>query len=245
MRNKIKEALKTKYVNLGLGEKAFDGVSAFLEKTIKDESEIATFIEGAEVKGLLTAIQGEGDKSRQEKATLLQQFEAYKMENPVTKPVSDNLPTPPAAVGGLTSQMIKEIFDQSAKDMLAPLQEKLATLEQSRVKENTLSQAIFMRDALKLDAKYKTWAEDAWSSATTSIAEADTPAVIVDRFKVRYDEYMSRLGAKGYVPADGSGGGTDKSSTARLVEEIVKKDAEKSTSAQSVSERFKVGQPSV
>ncbi len=65
MKKKILEALKTKYKNLGFGEKAFDGVATYIEPSIKEEADIETAIAGVEV--LLKAFQGEVDKLRTEK----------------------------------------------------------------------------------------------------------------------------------------------------------------------------------
>ena len=41
MKTKILNALRTEYANLGLGDKAFDGVASFLEKTITEEASAA------------------------------------------------------------------------------------------------------------------------------------------------------------------------------------------------------------
>lgn len=244
MKNKIKEALKTEYVNLGLGEKAFDGVAILLAKTTTDENDIATVIKGAEVKGLLTAIQGEGDKSRQEKSDLQKKLDTYMTAHPEAPPEPIIKPVPPVEGTPLTAEMIKKIFDQSALDMITPIHEKFAAFEQEKAKGNLLQQAVSMKEALKLKPEWKKQAEDAWAYATTTVAPTDTPEAIVDRFKGRYDQYMSWQGVNGYVPADGSGG-TEKSSTAKIVDAIIKKDAEKTVSAQTVAERFKVDKPSI
>lgn len=60
MREKIVSALKTKYSNLGFGDKAFDGVASYLEKTVTDETQIETAISGVEI--LLKSFQGDIDK---------------------------------------------------------------------------------------------------------------------------------------------------------------------------------------
>lgn len=65
MKKKILEALKTKYKNLGFGEKAFDGVATYIEPSVKEDADIETAIAGVE--GLLKAFQGEVDKLRTEK----------------------------------------------------------------------------------------------------------------------------------------------------------------------------------
>lgn len=64
MKVKIVNALKTAYANLGLSEKALDGVAAFLEKTIKEESEIDAAIKEASVANLLKVYQSELDSER-------------------------------------------------------------------------------------------------------------------------------------------------------------------------------------
>lgn len=78
MRKKIIEALKTKYRNMGFSEKAFDGVAAFIEPSVKEEADIETAIGGG-VEALLKVFQGEGDSIRTAKAATekkLQELEA-------------------------------------------------------------------------------------------------------------------------------------------------------------------------
>ena len=48
MKTKILSKLKTKYSNLGFGEKAFDGVADYLSKTVTEESQIEAAIAGVE-----------------------------------------------------------------------------------------------------------------------------------------------------------------------------------------------------
>lgn len=68
MKEKIKTALKTKYKNLGFGEKAFNGMTDYLANNVKGEGDIETAISGVE--NLLKAFQGEVDTVRQEKSLL-------------------------------------------------------------------------------------------------------------------------------------------------------------------------------
>lgn len=76
MKEKILSALKTKYSNLGFGQKAFDGVATYLGKTVTDETQLETVI--AEVEPLLKAFQSDIDKMRTEKSTLQSQVEELK-----------------------------------------------------------------------------------------------------------------------------------------------------------------------
>lgn len=89
MKEKILNALKTKYANLGLGDKAFDGVASFLEKTITKEEEIEGVITREDTATLLKSIQGETDSLRTKHAQAVKDFEDYKKLHPDTKPDKD------------------------------------------------------------------------------------------------------------------------------------------------------------
>lgn len=76
MKTKILQALKTKYKNLGFGDKAFDGVADHLSKTITEETQIDTAV--AEVETLLKAFQGDNDKLRGERTNLQKELDELK-----------------------------------------------------------------------------------------------------------------------------------------------------------------------
>lgn len=251
MKSKIKEALRTEYVNLGLSEKALDGVAGMLlaTKTITDESQIATAIKGAEIKDLLTGIQSEGDKARQAKADAEKALNDYKLAHPETQdPTNPPAPKdPPAPVdpkdpkGPLTLETLLSSFKEVAQSMVNPIQERLNKLDAEKATTAKLQGAMALREALKLDVTgQKAWIDDAWTEATASIAETDTPQAIVDRFKTRFDGYMTRLGANGYIPAAGSGG-VEKSSAAKIVEAIENEAKAVDGQAATVTERLGLG----
>lgn len=60
MLEKILAALKTKYSNIGFGDKAFQGVAAFLATTVTEEDKIDEAVSGVEA--LLKSFQGDVDK---------------------------------------------------------------------------------------------------------------------------------------------------------------------------------------
>lgn len=68
MKEKILQALKTKYSNFGLSEKAFDGVAENLSQTVKEEANIETAVAGVE--WVLKTMQAESDRERGAKAQL-------------------------------------------------------------------------------------------------------------------------------------------------------------------------------
>ena len=73
MKTKILAALKTKYKNLGFGEKAFEGVAEYLATTVTEEADVETATGGVEP--MLKAFQSEADRLRGENATLKTQLE--------------------------------------------------------------------------------------------------------------------------------------------------------------------------
>lgn len=72
MKQKILEALKTKYSKFGFSTKALDGVAETLEKTVTDESKIDEAVAGIEP--LLAVFQSEGDRARTEQNALKSQL---------------------------------------------------------------------------------------------------------------------------------------------------------------------------
>ena len=244
MKSKIKEALRTEYVNLGLSEKALDGVAGMLlaTKTITDESQIATVIKGAEIKDLLTGIQSEGDKARQEKANAEKALNDYKLAHPETQdPPAPKDPPAPVDPKDPKGPLTLESLLPAIEKLINPVKEKLSQLEAEKATTAKLQSAMALREALKLDVTgQKAWIDDAWTEATASIAETDTPQAIIDRFKTRFDGYMTRLGANGYIPAAGSGG-VEKSSAAKIVEAIENEAKAVDGQAATVTERLGLG----
>lgn len=110
MKEKIASALKTEYANLGLSERAIDGVASFLEKTVTEESGIADAIKQEGVKVLLKSFQGDADSARNRYATLQKELEDYKKAHPDTKPDDDK-----GKGGDEEPQWAKDLREQNAK----------------------------------------------------------------------------------------------------------------------------------
>lgn len=84
MKEKIITELKTAYAKLGLSDEAFDRVASLLEKTVTEESEIATVVNGDEVKGLLKTIQGQVDSWKNKFHDKDKELKTYKTAHPDT-----------------------------------------------------------------------------------------------------------------------------------------------------------------
>ena len=82
MKSKILAELKTKYSNLGLSDKAFDGVADLLVKTVTKEEEVKGAVAEASVETLLKTIQSSVDAERTKASNAVRALEDYKKTHP-------------------------------------------------------------------------------------------------------------------------------------------------------------------
>lgn len=117
-------------------------------------------------------------------------------------------PVPPVPLVPPTLPTDKPLSKDDIIDILKPFQAEIVSLKNQKAIESVLSQAALQRDALKPDVKnQKAWVDDAWERATANIQPETKPEDIITSFKTTYEGYMTRLGANGYIPAEGSQGG--------------------------------------
>lgn len=129
MKTKILQQLKQRYSNLGVSEKAFDGVADFLSKTITEEERIAESVAGAEA--FLKAYQSDVDKERTSASTLRKELEALKKE---TQPKPTD-PKPNDNQGNEPTEREKALLER-----MDALQSQLGQLVGQRSHEGKLAQ---------------------------------------------------------------------------------------------------------
>lgn len=188
MKTKISNALKTAYANMGLSEKAFDGVASFLEKTVTKEEEIDDVIKKEDVKNLLKAFQGESDALRNRAAQLQKDFDAYKVshpEKPKDKP--DDSDDEPAYVKALREQnaaiiarLDKSEKEAKAKGLLAEI------ISESRKK-------LTHEKAFKLTER------------EFSMKDDETKEAAIARFEEAYNANKKEFFSDGVIPPFGTG----------------------------------------
>lgn len=132
MKVKISEALKKEYKNLGLSASVFDGVAEFLTQTITEESAIDEGVKNQHVVSLLKAMQGDGDKLRQELSKTKKELEGLKVDKQGKED-----PTQPTQVDGALGKVL---------EALNSIGDRLGKLEQEKT-HNSLEEAL--RSALK------------------------------------------------------------------------------------------------
>nr|DAR33010.1 MAG TPA: hypothetical protein [Caudoviricetes sp.] len=129
MKTKILQQLKQRYSNLGVSEKAFDGVADFLSKTITEEERIAESVAGAEA--FLKAYQSDVDKERTSASALRKELEALKKE---TQPKPTD-PKPNDNQGNEPTEREKALLER-----MDALQSQLGQLIGQRSHEGKLAQ---------------------------------------------------------------------------------------------------------
>lgn len=197
----IKEALSNKYKNLGFDDKAFEGVADFAQTYIKEEADLATFVNGAEL--MLKGFQSSTDRLRTEKAQLEKEknelAEKVKTLETTTeiKTTSETEETPAWA---------KVLIDANTN-----LQKELDLIKQGESTKSILEQAKASFFTDELDPERKSFAEIAFRERTTNITPETKLEDVLTNIKTYYNELCSGDSGKGYIPKPASGG-SDKGS---------------------------------
>lgn len=188
MRKKIAEALRNRYGNLGLTEKALDGVAGMLEKTVTEESQIQAAIEADEVSALLKSIQGEADALRTARTQAQKELEEYKKSHPETKKPEEG-----SGGGEGNAELLKQ---------LKSIQDRLDERDRREKSERTLSEV----DRLM---KEKGATNDFIRRMTLrdmKAGEGDTAETLAEKYKADYDRNFKEAYGNGPVPPAGGGG---------------------------------------
>lgn len=187
MKTKILNALKTNYANLGLGDKAFDGVASFLAKTIKEENEIDGVIKSEDTQNLLKAFQGESDSLRNRNTQLQRDFDAYKAAHPeITPPTPPTPPVPPT-----TSPELAKILEQ---------QQQIMDEFKRRDAEQRQQTAIANIKTALEKAGCKNSALLALTMKNFALGEKETEEQAIARLTAEYNQNVKALYGEGAIP---------------------------------------------
>lgn len=191
MKDKILNALKTTYANLGLGDKAFDGVASFLEKTITDEGDIATRVKGDDVAALLKGIQGETDSIRTARTKAEKDLDDYKKAHP-------------AAPAGEKKEPEEKKDEQS--EAIRLMLEKIAALEARNAESDRAARRSAVVSGLREHLKRANCGSEPILDlilANAQIGDDDTVESLADRYKSAYQEKYKVFYGDGAVPPVG------------------------------------------
>jgi hypothetical protein len=150
MKEKILAALKTKYTNLGFGEKAFAGVAEYLATTVTEENQIETAIAGVEP--LLKSFQGDIDK-RVNDAVAKTKAELEKKPDTAAEAAAKAAAEAAAKAAGELPQWAKEM---QAKLEAYEKKESQAALSQrlrDKLKEKGVTESFLKRMSLTVESE--------------------------------------------------------------------------------------------
>ena len=192
----IKEALSNKYKNLGFDDKAFEGVADFAQTYIKEEADLATFVNGAEL--MLKGFQSSTDRLRTEKAQL--EKEKNELAEKV-KTLETTTETGTTSETEETPAWAKILIDTNTN-----LQKELDLIKQGESTKSILEQAKASFFTDELDPERKSFAEIAFRERTTNITPETKLEDVLTNIKTYYNELCSGDSGKGYIPKPASGG---------------------------------------
>lgn len=192
MKKQIFDALKTKYAQLGLSDRALDGVASLLEKTITDANGIDAAISEASVAGLLKGYQSELDALRTGEAAAKRDLEEYKKAHPAGDP---NHQDPPKDANAEVLRMLQELkaSNESLKNRLDESESKARRADLLAQVRATLKQGGRGIDPL-LDVVL----------FSPQIADTDTAETLVERYTKDYDDKYALFYGNGAVPPAGT-----------------------------------------
>lgn len=188
MKQKIITALKTRYKNIGLGEKAFDGVAAFLEKTVTKEEDIEAAVAGDDVAALVRAIQGDQDSLRARNAELQRSLDELKAAGSRN---TDPNPGKGSATDDAALKELKERFDKLEDNYSRAMARERNSGIAAELRRKLKDRGSDCEPVLDLILK------------DLQIAETDTADTLVDRCVDSYDEAYKRFYGDGPAPRSG------------------------------------------
>lgn len=183
MKNKIKEALKQRYSNLGLSDEAFDGVASSVQTVITDET-LESFVSGAE--SLLKQFQSIADKARSQKVTELE----AKIKELEEKGKGGDKDKPQISLEDITKQV-----SEAVAAAVKPLNDEIASLKGASAAKESLATAkstFFGGDYAK---KYTDEANDAWDRVV-ELYEATGSKMTADDLKTKAEAYFNKAVAR-------------------------------------------------
>ena len=210
MKQKIKEAIQQGYKNLGVPESVVDGLTALGVTVVKDESEIAAFVQSEAVKGVMKSYQSEADKVRTEYSAKIKGLESEKAELEA-KLNGNNPPTDPPKQ---TEQPdIKTMLAEALAEVVNPLKEELATFKAAEAAKSALSTAEATFKSNDYVKKYGDEAADAWDRAKEmyeATGKTWSAEELGEKAMGYFNKAVARKGVDTTKPFESDGGRADK-----------------------------------
>ena len=208
MKQKLLNALKEGYKNLGLAESAFERVAAFGETFITSDEQIESFVKAAEA--MLKAEQSAADKVRTELNAKIKGLEGEKAD--LEAKLNGNQPNPNPEPKPQDTPDIATIVAQAVAAAINPLQEKLTAFETTNAQKSAVAALDELRSTWDYAKGYPEECADAYER-TMEIYEAIgkkwTSEELTTNFKDKFNKLVAKKGVDTSKPFEGSGGHKD------------------------------------
>lgn len=220
MKQKLLNALKEGYKNLGLAESAFERVAAFGETFITSDEQIESFVKASEA--MLKAEQSAADRVRTELNAKIKGLEGEKAD--LEAKLNGNNPPEPKPEPkpqGIDVDALVERLNATWEQKLQPLQEKLTAFETAKTAELAVKQAQEKFGADEWVNGYPELKESAWAQAMR-IYERTGKSMTADELQAEAMEIFKPLAkAKGLdisqpFKSDGGAGGGESLDTSEI-----------------------------
>lgn len=213
MKNKLLNALKEGYKQLGLSESAFERVATFGETFITSDEQIATFVKGAEP--MLKAEQSAADKVRTELNAKIKGLEGEKADLEAKLKGNNPEPKPAPQPNGEMAQLIKLMQEQNEqmRKQNEALTARFDAFETAQKSKNTLANAKSTFEGNDYVKKYADERDYAWERAM-EMYEATGNTWTAEQLNEKAMGYFNKAVAKKGVdtskPFESEGGGNNK-----------------------------------
>ena len=192
MKQKLLNALKEGYKNLGLAESAFERVAAFGETFITSDEQIESFVKAAEA--MLKAEQSAADKVRTELNAKIKGLEGEKADleaklNGNTPPEPNPEPKPQ------DTPDIAAIVAQAVAAAINPLQEKLTAFETANAQKSAVAALDELCSTWDYAKGYPTECEDAYERVM-ELYEVGGKKWTADELKAKFTEKFNKAVSK-------------------------------------------------
>ena len=196
MKNKIQEALKTEFKELGLGEKTIGRLADYIvsKGTVTKEDEIAAAVKGDDVKLIAKSIQGEIDGIQKAKKKAEDDLADYKAKHPEGS--GDGTGTGSGdGTGGkgapLTAEAIAKLVKDAAEAAVKPVQDAFNAYKTQNSAKEAVVNAKNAFYANKWTGKFKEEADDAWDRAH-ELNEAKGGSMTEQELSAKATEYFNK-----------------------------------------------------
>lgn len=209
MKQKLLNALKEGYKNLGLAESAFERVAAFGETFITSDEQIESFVKAAEA--MLKAEQSAADKVRTELNAKIKGLEGEKADLEA-KLNGNQPPEPNPEPKPQGTPDIAALIEAALDKKLNPITERLNNFETAQSQKSAVTALDELKATWDYAKGYPTECEDAYERVMELYEVSGkkwTADELTGKFKEKFNKAVSKKGVDTTKPFQSDGGAGD------------------------------------